>query len=152
LVNSCGDVLLEAFGDLFCGAVGDHGIDELVAAGFGDVFVAETLAFPAVEVVIQAQVGVDGSATQLASMIDVGGENDLVLGRQEGRGPQQFSGMAYVLGGRQIRGVRPRRVGQTASRLCRRGQRGCGDWWARHIRRARRGTSPARRRASPIPR
>lgn len=95
----------EAGGDGLRGAVEDEGVDECVAATVGDVGWSEAVAKQVVDVVTQAKVGAgDEVAADGTGVVDVGADDDLVLGREQGAGAEEVAGVTGVVGNDEIGG------------------------------------------------
>src|ERR1700741_919548 len=100
---------VQALGDVVGGAVGDHGVDELVATGAGEVGVGEAQPLPVAHIVRKGEVVVrvrHNLAGDRAGLAGVGGQHHLVLGQQQCLRPDDFAGLGGVFGGGVVR-VRP---------------------------------------------
>src|SRR6202008_1971825 len=101
VVGAGPQMLAQPVGDVVGGAVGDQGVDELVAAGPGEVGVGETHPLPVAHVVRKGEVVVrfgHDLAGNRAGLVDGGGLHDLVFGQQHCVRPDDLAGLCGVLG------------------------------------------------------
>ena len=108
MVGAGPQMLAQAVGDVVGGAVGDQGVDELVAAGRGEVGVGETQPLEVVHVVreVEVVVRVQNLAADRERLLGVGDRQHFVLGCQQCVGPDDFAGLCGVFGCGVVR-VRP---------------------------------------------
>ncbi len=106
MVGACKQVFVQPCRDRVWSAVGDHGVNQAVAARPGDFVVGEAQPFPVVAVVSQVEVHIERLASHRTGPCRVGGQHHLVFGRQERRRTNQLTGPCRVFGCGQVR-VRP---------------------------------------------
>ena len=96
-------VLVEASGDRVRATVGDHRVDQLVAARLGDVLLGEPEPFPVVQVVAQIEVEVRPSDARSPGRRPIGASAPPCVRAPRRRCCRSFSGLPGVFWGGQVR-------------------------------------------------